>query len=222
MAEYAVYLNGAWISSSQLCIPVDDPGFLFGATVTERLRTFGGRVFRLDEHLARLGGSLAIVGLDSEAICDEVAGAVPEFLRRNASLLDAGDDWSVVVFVTPGSSGSGRRTVCVHGFPLPFRSWAALYETGVPVVVTSIRQIPPNCLPPELKCRSRMHYYLADREAAARRPGSRAVLLDQDGRLAEATTANVVLYRKGEGLVSPPRDHILVGVSLGVVESTLR
>ena len=43
-------------------------------------------------------------------------------------------------------------------------------------------------------------------------------MLDQDGYIAEATTANVVVYRKEQGLVSPPRDHILFGVSLGVVE----
>ena len=63
-----------------------------------------------------------------------------------------------------------------------------------------------------------MHYYLADREAAARHPGARAILLDENGYVAEASTANVLVYRTGEGLISPPRDHILSGVSLGVVE----
>lgn len=213
-----MYLNGAWIPNSSLCIPVDDAGFLFGATVTERLRTFGGRIFRLDEHLARLRNSLKIVGVDVEAITEQVAKAVPEFLRRNAALIDPGDDWSVVAFATSGASGSKCPTVCVHGYPLPFHSWAAQFESGLPVIVSSIRQIPPNCLPPELKCRSRMHFYLADREAAAKRPGARAILLDQDGYVAEATTANVILYDDGEGLVSPPAEHILWGVSLSVVE----
>jgi branched-subunit amino acid aminotransferase/4-amino-4-deoxychorismate lyase len=63
-----------------------------------------------------------------------------------------------------------------------------------------------------------MHFYLADRQAAQKRPGARAILLDQDGFVAEASTANVLVYRSGEGLVSPPREHILAGVSLGVVQ----
>jgi branched-subunit amino acid aminotransferase/4-amino-4-deoxychorismate lyase len=63
-----------------------------------------------------------------------------------------------------------------------------------------------------------MHYYLADRQAAARQPGARAVLLDDDGNVAEASTANVLVYRAGEGLISPPREHILSGVSLGVIQ----
>jgi branched-chain amino acid aminotransferase len=217
MDQITVFLNGAWIPNSELQITVDDAGFLLGATITERLRTFRGQIFRLDEHLCRLRNSLKIVGLDSNAICDQVAAAVPEFLHRNQALIDAGDDWSIVAFATPGVAGSGTPTVCVHGYPLPFKSWASKYETGLSVVISQIRQLPPNCVPPELKCRSRMHFYLADREAAAKQPGARAILLDQDGFVAEATTANLVIFRQGEGFVSPPHDNILVGVSLGVV-----
>jgi branched-subunit amino acid aminotransferase/4-amino-4-deoxychorismate lyase len=218
MDSVQVYFNTTWIAAADLRVSVGDVGFTLGATVTERLRTFRGQVFRLDEHLARLRGSLAIIGLDSDAIAGEAARAMPEFLQRNQGLIDADDDWSIIAFATPGAAGRGRPTVCVHGFPLPFQNWAAYFDVGLPVVVSSFRQVPTNCWPAELKCRSRMHYYLADREAAAKRPGARAIVLDQEGYVAEGTTANVIVYRKGEGLVSPPREHILVGVSLGVVE----
>jgi branched-subunit amino acid aminotransferase/4-amino-4-deoxychorismate lyase len=63
-----------------------------------------------------------------------------------------------------------------------------------------------------------MHFYLADRRAAQRHPGARAVLLDEDGYVAEASTANVLAYLKDEGLVSPPPEHILFGVSVHVVQ----
>src|SRR6185369_8484211 len=118
MDQLTVFVNGAWIPNSELHISVDDAGFLLGATVTERLRTFAGRVFRLNEHLDRLRNSLNIVGLDSDRVCNQVAMAIPELLRRNASLIDAGDDWSIVAFATPGVAGSGSPTVCVHGYPL--------------------------------------------------------------------------------------------------------
>lgn len=217
MSTTSAYFNGAWIPNTELRIGVDDIGFLLGATVTERLRTFRGQVFRLDEHIERLRGSLEIVGLDVDGIAAQIADTVPEFIERNRPLLADDDDWSIVAFATPGIAGSGRPTVCVHGLPLPFHQWADKYESGVTVVISETRQVPRECWPPQLKCRSRMHYFLADRAAAAQEPGARAVLLDEDGFVAEATTANVLVYRGGEGLVSPPQEHILAGVSLGVV-----
>lgn len=212
------YLNGHWIPDSQLCIGVDDIGFLMGATVTERLRTFHGQVFRLDEHVRRMRHSLEIVGLAADEIATQIGTAIQEFVARNEAVIPADDDWSILAFATPGTSAAGPPTVCVHGYPLPFARWASQFLDGVPVVISDVRQISPRSLPPELKCRSRMHYYLADRQAAAAWPGARAILLDEDGMVAEATTANVLAYRHGEGLVSPPPNHILSGVSLAVVQ----
>jgi branched-subunit amino acid aminotransferase/4-amino-4-deoxychorismate lyase len=59
-----------------------------------------------------------------------------------------------------------------------------------------------------------MHYYLADRQAAQQHPGSRALLLDFEGNVTEASTANLLIYRKEEGLISPPSSKILPGISL--------
>jgi branched-subunit amino acid aminotransferase/4-amino-4-deoxychorismate lyase len=156
--------------------------------------------------------------LDAGEIIPQIERAVTEFAGRNGGHIADDDDWSISAFVTPGVSGAGRPTVCVHGYPLQFQQWAHVYESGLAVVVSDIRQVPRTCWLPELKCRSRMHFYLADRAAAAKQPGARAILLDADGYVAEATTANVVTYRVGEGLVSPPNEHILWGVSLSTVE----
>jgi branched-subunit amino acid aminotransferase/4-amino-4-deoxychorismate lyase len=213
MPEILAYLNGNWVPASRLTVAVDDLGFLVGATVTERLRTFRGEIFRLDQHLARLRRSLSIVGLDADAIAPEVNGAIGEFIARNRPLIDREDDWSIVAFATPGVAGAGQPTVCVHGYPLLFRSWAMQFETGVPVVITSIRQVPNNCWPTELKCRSRMHYYLADQEADRKCPGARAVLLDERGFVGEASTANIVAYYKDRGLVTPKLEGVLPGIS---------
>src|SRR5689334_22270356 len=105
MTQLTVCLNGNWIPDSELHISVDDLGFLVGATVTERLRTFNGRVFRLSEHIDRLRNSLNIIGLNSADICRQIEQAIPEFLLRNQGSIEAGDDWSIIAFVTPGISG---------------------------------------------------------------------------------------------------------------------
>ena len=62
-----------------------------------------------------------------------------------------------------------------------------------------------------------MHYYLADREAARNEPQARALLLDANGHVTEASTANVLIYHKAEGVVGPHREKVLPGVSLAYV-----
>src|SRR5690606_31815649 len=60
MSTPVAYLNGRWVEAAELAVPIADLGFTMGVTVTERLRTFGGRVFRQAEHLARFSHSLSI------------------------------------------------------------------------------------------------------------------------------------------------------------------
>jgi branched-subunit amino acid aminotransferase/4-amino-4-deoxychorismate lyase len=59
-----------------------------------------------------------------------------------------------------------------------------------------------------------MHYFLAQREARRQDPEATAVLLDEQGYVSETPTANLVVYLDDEGLVSPPRNKILPGISL--------
>ena len=212
------YFCGQWIPLQDAQIPLSDVGFGLGVTVVERLRTFAGRPFRVEEHLKRLHRSLEIVGWNAAAIVDEVRDAVAAFPDVNAELMAPGDDWYIAIFVTPGDSPAATQPrIGVHGGPLPFAGWADKFETGVDVVITDVRQTPANCWPPELKCRSRMHYYLADQEAARRQPGARAVLLDQQGFIGEASTANVVAYYADRGLVTPRIDGVLPGISQQVL-----
>jgi len=220
MSERQAYLNGEWIDDRALAIPVGDPGFTMGVTITERLRTFGGRIWRQAEHVRRLRRSAEIVGIDT-ALAAEIDAAITEFMRRHEPQRAAAkadgveDDWAIVVFATPGVSGELTR--CVHGFPLEFAHWAHQYEGGVSLWTSAHRQTPENCWPAELKCRSRMHYYLADQEARRREPGARALLLDQDGYVGEASTANVVIFNGAEGIVSPRMAKVLPGVSVAVL-----
>jgi branched-subunit amino acid aminotransferase/4-amino-4-deoxychorismate lyase len=219
------YLNGKWLPLAQAAVSVYDIGFVQGVTVAEQLRTFGGRLFRLDLHLDRLARSLAIIGVDLGLSRAELEQIATELAAQNHKLLDPADDLGLTMFVTPGPQAAfahltGKRgpTVCIHTQPLPFHTWAGKYESGDMLVVSPVMQVPGACWPPELKCRSRMHYFLADLEAAAREPGARALLLDERGLVTEASTANILVYFRDEGLVSPPREQILPGVTVAVLE----
>jgi branched-subunit amino acid aminotransferase/4-amino-4-deoxychorismate lyase len=224
-SQTLAYLNGQFVPLHLAAVSVFDGGFMQGTTVAEQLRTFGGRLFRLDLHLARLAHSLEIIGVDPDVPLEELGRIATELAEHNGRLLDPADDQGVTMFVTPGPYGAYSAvashkgpTVAVHTQPLPFYQWAHKYRGGESLVVSDVKQVPRDCWPPELKCRSRMHYYLADRQARQREPGARALLLDHRGFVTEASTANILIYRRGEGLISPPKEHILPGVTVAVIE----
>jgi branched-chain amino acid aminotransferase len=224
MNEPQAYLNGRFVPSSQAMVPAWDTGFVMGVTVAEQLRTVSARLFRPEAHLERLGHSLEIVGINPGLSLPELGRIAQELATHNHRFLDPGDDLNLTMFCTPGpyptmigKGASTGPTVCIHTFPLPFRLWSDKYTQGESLVTTTIEQVSAKSWPREIKCRSRMHYYLADQQARSIDSGSRALMIDQDGFVTEATTANIVAYFPGQGLVGPPRSKVLPGVSLSVL-----
>ena len=218
------WVDGSFIPQQSLSLPVGDAGFVMGATVTEQLRTFGGRLFMADAHQERLSESLQIVGIDPGRPLAEVFAAAAELAARNHAVGPADDDLGLVIFVTPGDQPSQQRGMggtprtMIHTFPLAFLLWANAYEHGVPLRSVSVKQVPDACWPVQAKVRSRLHYFLADREAHAAEPGARAVVCHLDGRVSETSTANIAIVRDGT-ILAPPAADALAGVSLRCAET---
>ncbi len=224
MSEPIAFLNGQFVTPDQMKVSVIDTGFVQGVTVAEQIRTFHGRLFRLEQHLARLQRSLEIIDVNPGLTGDELGEIALKLTANNHALLAEGDDLGLSMFVTPGPyatydpQGSACPVVGMHTYPVPFSLWADKYERGQHLVTARTRQVSHLNWPPELKCRSRMHYYLADREARSEDPLARAVLLDLEGYVSEASTANVLAYFSDRGLVSPPQKMILPGISQATLQ----
>jgi len=213
------WLDGRTVPRADLVLPVGDAGFVLGASVTEQLRTFGGRLFLPEWHAERFAKSLAIAGIEPAWPAATIFATAAEIARHNHALGDPDGDVGVVVFATPGDlpaqhggRGSAPR-VAVHSFPLAFPLWARAYAEGVALRSVPVVQVPGESWPLALKCRSRMHYHLADRAAAAAEPGARAILCHTDGRVSETSTANVAIVHDGR-ILTPPAADALPGVSL--------
>jgi branched-subunit amino acid aminotransferase/4-amino-4-deoxychorismate lyase len=212
-------LNGRFVPATELLIPAYDAGFVLGATVSEQVRTFGGKPYRLDEHLARLRRGLRITAIDPVATTEQVASWAEELTAANHRLLDPADDLGLSIFVTPGpyptmapAGTDCEPTIGMSTYPLPFGLWADRYEAGERLAVSAVRQVSAESWPRELKCRSRMHYFLAEKDVRRRHPGARPLLLDELGNINETPTANVVGI-DGGGLITPGREATLPGVS---------
>ena len=103
MTEPVAYLNGRILPAHLASLPIDDAGFVLGATVTEQLRTFRGRLFRPERHLERLRHSLDICGINPPIDVGEFGRIAGELAGQNHPLLAVGDDLGLAIFVTPGA-----------------------------------------------------------------------------------------------------------------------
>lgn len=222
MTEPVVFLTGKMLPASQAKLNIYDLGIVLGATVTEMTRTFKKQPFRLEDHVDRLLRSLKYTRMDTGMSRDDFLKATRQLIEHNAALIPADEELGVVHFVTPGetpiyagsAAGNARTTptVCIHSFPLPFEFWAEKMKVGAHVVTPSIRHVPPQCYDPKMKYRSRMHYYLADKEANLVDPSAIALLLDLDGNVTETSGANFLIVEHGT-IVSPTLRNTLPGVS---------
>jgi len=226
MPEPLAYLNGRVSPVSQTNLSVFDMGVVMGASITEMARTFRHECFRLHEHIDRLFRSLKHVGFEMDLTRDALADLVLELLEHNARLIPPHHDLGVSMFITAGTSliytgfegmpTHRKPTVCVHTFPLPFELWADKYVAGQHVVTPSIRHLPPECLDPKIKARSRMHWYLADEQARLVDPKAIALLLDRQDNITETGTANFFIVSSGR-IITPTGRNTLQGISQQVV-----
>lgn len=212
------YLNGRWIDASEMAISIDDAGFFQGVTAVERLRTWGGRLPLIDAHLHRFRHTTEVLSIAGLPGAGALKRLVDELGARNPSDVDSG----IVLFATPGrwgvASGTGEPTptLGLHRSPLDLPRLETLRRDGQPLIVTAVRQPPPDCWPRDIKVRSRIHYYLADRFARQRDPAALGVLLDDDGSITETSAANIAIVHDRR-LIAPPVDRVLPGVMLGTV-----
>ncbi len=219
--------NGRLVPQAEAGLPLHDAGLVLGATVTDLVRTFRHRLFRWPDHLRRFRESCRLACVPLPASDADLTLRAEQLVEHNASLLKAEQDLALVLLATPGpigwylgqagGPGEGEPTLILHTFPLPFARYARLFREGARLFVPSVRQVPADCVDPRIKQRSRLHWWLAERETQQMAPGSSALLLDQAGLVTETAAANLLVVRSGV-VLSPPRTAVLGGISLQVTE----
>lgn len=229
--EPLLFLNNNFRPQRDAALALNDAGFVMGVTVTDLCRTFQHRLFRLDDHLRRFRQSCTLADVPQPKDDRELTDIAHRLVSHNSALLSPGQDLALVMFATPGpigyylgaagGPGDGPATFGMHTFPLPFGRYVPLFREGARLMTPEVRHIPFRCVDPRLKQRSRLHWWLAEREVRASAPGTSALLLDENDCVTETAAANFLIVRQGV-IFSPPRSAILGGISLQVTEEICR
>jgi len=209
MADCVVYAGGEFVPESKATVPVLDYGFLYGDGVWDGMRVYGGKVFRLEEHLERLYDLAHVCSIEIPISPAEMTGIIMELLKRNGYP----EQGYVRPIVTrgvgpnpPGITSNG----CRPNVYVLFHSWVSAPPTPVKLKITGQRRRPPDCLP-VAKTLCFMDSTMARLEA--RRWGAdMALLLDVAGNIAESDGNNFFMVKRGE-ILTPPTRYILPGIT---------
>jgi D-alanine transaminase len=205
------YLNGEYASLRDAKVSVLDRGFIFGDGVYEVVPAYGGKLFRFDEHMARLGRSLAKLRIPNPLKAEQWL----ERARRLATALMAqgqAPDQLVYIQVTRGVAL--RDHVMPEGLePTVFMMASAMKPPSAEqrhkgVACVTARDFRwERC---DLKTTSLLGNVLARQISADH--GALETVMFRDGFLTEASGSNVWVVHEGAVLGPPKSEHVLEGI----------
>jgi branched-chain amino acid aminotransferase len=208
-----VWINGELVPQDQAKVSVFDHGLLYGDGVFEGLRSYGGKVFRLEDHVVRLFESAKSIWLELPLTQTAMCDAIDEAVRANKL-----DDGYIRVIVTRGAGTLGldpRRCsnpqVIIIADAITLYP-AEYYENGLDIVTVSVSRNHPAALNPRIKSLNYLNNILAKIEGI--QAGCiEALMLNHKGEVAECTGDNIFLVKNGQ-LRTPPLDAgILAGIT---------
>jgi branched-subunit amino acid aminotransferase/4-amino-4-deoxychorismate lyase len=213
------YLNGRLVPFHEAALSLHDAGFVSGATVVDNARTFRHKLFRWPDHLARLRRDCGVCYVPLEATDEQLTAAAEELVAHNARLLPPGGELQLVTFATPGPLGfyvgeaeNGPPTLGMVTYTLPFARYRRFFTEGVTLALAGFQASDvADILPPEVKHRSRLHWYIADHRLhdpseRSYRPGAVPVVMNHSGDADTAigsvlTVADDTVFRPDYGTV---------------------
>jgi branched-chain amino acid aminotransferase len=212
-----VWINGKLFDKADAKISVFDHGLLYGDGVFEGIRIYGGKVFRLREHIERLYESAHHIVLEIPLNREQLTQAVLDTVKANAK-----QDGYIRLVVTRGAGSLGldpnrcsdpQIIIIVDDislYPVEF------YEKGLEVITASIIRNHPNALNPRIKSLNYLNNILAKIEAVAA-GCQEAIMLNHNGEVAECTGDNIFVVK--HGVLRTP--HLVAGVLEGVTRNAV-
>jgi len=211
-----VYFNGRFMPKEEVKISPDDRGFLFADGTYEVIRSYNGKLFRMEEHLIRISRSLEQIRISGVNVGS--LESIADRLIKENRLEDK--DASVYIQVTRGVEGirshafsaenmSPTVYAYAHGFQIPAEKWAKGVKA---VIMPDIRW--SRC---DIKGLGLQANVLANQQA--KESGAEEAIFVRNGVVTEGSHTNFCAVLNGELLTHPDGNYILPGITRTVVLS---
>lgn len=213
-----VYLNGNLVNFEDASVSIYDHGFLYGDGAFEGIRVYGGKVFKLREHIARLYYS-------ARALMIELPIPEAQFVKEVQNVVQANEvvDGYIRVTISRGmalgldpKNVKGDATVVISTGKLALYP-QSMYDDGLEVVTVSTRIPPSQCIEPRIKSLGKYVMNIQAKIEANRIGAGEGLMLNTEGYVAEATGDNIFIMKNGVIITPPPYAGILQGITRDTV-----
>jgi branched-chain amino acid aminotransferase len=215
--EAKIYIDGKFYSEADAKVSVFDHGLLYGDGVFEGIRFYNDRVFRLEEHLERLWASAHSICLEVPMTRREMTEALLNTIRQNNL-----HDGYIRLVVTRGVGNLGLNPEqCKNPSVIIIAATIALYHEdfyrkGLNIVTVATRRSNPASLNPAVKSLNYLNNVMARIEANLA-GADEALMLNDQGNVAECTADNVFIIKHGQIFTPPITAGALRGITRSVV-----
>ena len=205
------YLNGEYSSLREAKVSVLDRGFIFGDGIYEVVPAYGGKLFRFDEHMARLGRSLTKLRIRNPHSRDEWLQRCRKLLAALAERQGQGDQL-VYIQITRGVAMRD------HVMPTDIAPTVFMMCSPMKPATPEQRHAGVACVSArdfrwergDIKSISLLGNVLA-RQMSADHNAAETVMF-RHGFLTEASASNVWVVHEGALLGPPKSEHVLEGI----------
>lgn len=221
------WLDGACIDSAAAMVPLMTYTLHYGLGVFEGIRAYEGArgpsVFRLREHMERLHRSARMLRMELPYSVDELCAAATDVLAKNG--MKSGY-LRPIAFVDDGKRGlaalNNRIRVGIAVWP-----WGAYLgdeglKRGIRTQVSSTTRINPRSMMPKGKINGQYVNSILAKRAAQLAGFDEAIMLDDEGYVAEATGENIFIVKRGVIVTPPLSQPILEGITRETVMTLAR
>ncbi len=218
-----VWLNGVVSPLESAMTTVQDHCYLYGDGLFEGIRIYGGKVFKLDEHLDRFYHGIKYLKYQMDISQPELKQIILDVCRQAEA-----DNGYIRLNITRGT-GLGLDPSKIDPKPnvMVMINTLALYppeayDKGLDVVTTSFKTIPADALDPRLKCIGKYAANILAKQEANSRGAGEGLMLNHQGYIAECTGDNIFLIQGGVVRTPDPSCGLLKGVTRDTVMNLAR
>lgn len=217
-----VYINGKLYEKEDAKISVFDHGLLYGDGIFEGIRIYDGCIFRLDQHIERLQKSARAIKLElpwtHEEMCQAVVDACIANNLHNGYIREV---------ITRGEGNLGLNPKTCHDpqhiiiadkislYPEEF------YTNGMEIITVPTRRLSVAAFPPMVKSLNYLNNIMAKMEAQIF-GFMEALMLNEEGYVAECTGDNFFIIEKGVLYTPPVNASSLAGITRGATLDAAR